>query len=184
MRYPLMNCRSLPTVSLLLCLVLFGSCQKWVDHPAKNLGLTSKYCNNPAAINYNQGYPGIEDSTVCIFPSEPFVGNYRFRDSIYDDANILSIGDSILFSITKESRTRISCHDFCASGNQLFFTADRYYKANGDSLLFAGAQTMCRTQDTLMGSLLYRPADSSLYIEFKVMSDTGIRTHKGFAFKR
>lgn len=174
---------------LVLLTVLVGttfliSCEKWQDHPAKDLGLTSRYCNIPSAINYNIGFPGIEDNSVCIFPSTPFVGNYHYRDSIYNNAEELRIGDSLNFDIAVIDSFRLAINHFCSNTNQLKFVANRYYRAESDSILGAGTQKMCRDADTLSGKLEYRPSDSSLYIEWTVLSDTGIYKHRGRAYKK
>lgn len=168
----------------LSCFLLLQSCEKWKDQPAKNLGFTNKYCNIPAAINYNIGFPGIEDNSTCIYPSTPFAGNYRFRDSIYNNANELTIGDSINFNISVTDSFRFSIQNFCSNTNPLKFKANRYYRAEADSIIGAGTQLMCRTQDTLSGRVEYRNTDSSLYIEWTIVSDTAINFHKGRAYKK
>lgn len=165
-------------------LPFISSCEKWKDPAAQNLGLTSKYCNVPAAINYNVGFPGIEDNSTCIYPSTPFAGNYGYRDSIYNNADELSIGDSINFTISVTDSFRFSIQNFCSNSNPLKFIANRYYRAEADSIIGAGTQLMCRTQDTLSGRVEYRNTDSSLYIEWTIVSDTAINTHKGRAYKK
>lgn len=174
-------------IAILLAFALLpfvSSCEKWKDQPAKNLGLTNKYCNIPAAINYNVGFPGVEDNSICIYPSTPFVGQYRFRDSIYNNANELSIGDSINFMITATDSSRFSIQNFCGSATSLKFVANRYYRAEADSIIGAGTQLLCRSQDTLSGRVEYRNTDSSLYIEWTIVSDTAINIHKGRAYKK
>ncbi len=170
---------------LFISLIAWCSCAKWKDKPAQNLGLTNKYCNNPNAINYNWGFPGVEDSTVCIFPADPFVGSYSYQDSLYLANGILdsSYVHLITFNINKTNFKQFSLSGFCSSSN-LFFSADRYYNANSDSIIGAGQQLMCRSLDTLTGNLLYRTSDSSMTINFTVVSDTGITYHKGTAYKQ
>lgn len=170
---------------LLLLTLISASCQKWEDKPGQDLGLKNHYCNNPIAINYNFGFPGIEDSTVCIFPSDPFVGSYTYRDSLYYPESDTAVAGALLdFSISARNRSQLSLDNFCSSGSKLLFTANRYYRAASDSIIGQGLQTGCRSQDTLSGYLDYRSSDSSLYLEFKVVSDTGITTHKGRAYKK
>jgi hypothetical protein len=165
-------------------LLFVSSCEKWKDQPAQNLCLSNKYCNVPTAINYNVGFPGIEDNSTCIYPSTPFVGNYSFRDSIYNNANELVIGDSIHFTITVRDSCRFSLQNFCSNVNSLKFTANRYYRAEADSIIGAGTQLMCRIQDTLSGRMEYRNTDSSLYLEWAIVSDTATNWHKGRAYKK
>lgn len=162
-----------------------GSCAKWKDKPAQNLGLTNKYCNNPKAINYNWGFPGIEDSTVCVFPSDPFVGTYSYQDSVYWLNGTLDSGYThlVTFSISKNNFNQFSLNGFCPGSNFLF-TADRYYNAVSDTIIGPGQQFMCRTLDTLTGGLTYNSTDSSLTINFTVVSDTGTTNHKGIAYKQ
>lgn len=169
---------------ILFALAIFSACEKWEDTPAKDLGLTSRYCNVPAAVNYNHGFPGIEDNSICVYPSTPFLGQYGFRDSIYNNANELILGDTFNFSISAADTFRFNINNFCSNGNQLGFTANRYYRAESDSVIGNGLQLMCRSQDTLSGLLEYRITDSSLYIDWTVVSDTGIYKHRGRAYKK
>jgi hypothetical protein len=162
----------------------FSSCEKWEDKPPTDLGLTNRYCNVPSAINYNFGFPGIEDNSVCIFPSTPFAGLYSFRDSIYNSAEEFILGDSFNFSISTIDSFRFVFNNFCANTNQLRFVANRFYRAESDSIIGAGLQLMCRNVDTLSGRLEFRPSDSSLLIEWSVTTDTGIYKHRGRAYKK
>jgi hypothetical protein len=168
----------------LVLLLSLPSCQKWEDKPAKDLGLTNKYCNIPSAINYNFAFPGIEDNTTCIFPSTPFVGTYYFQDSIYDEADQLFPGSLLTLNVKAEDNFRFLMDGFCSNGNQLKFIADRFYRAAADSIIGQGTQFLCRNLDTLSGSLEYRAIDSSLYLDLKVISDTNIVFHRGRAYKK
>ena len=176
--------RLFPYCLLLLCLPLLSACNKWEDKPAEDLDLPNKYCNNPIAINYNVGFPGIEDNTVCIFPSDPYAGQYTFQDSVYSEDEVAMPGATINFQVNAVSQSGLAIRNFCGNGNELLFTADRYFRAASDSIIGQGTQLMCRSADTLSGTLEYRAYDSSLYIDFKVVSDTGTSTHKGRAYKK
>lgn len=172
-------------ILLFLPLTLLYACQKWEDSPGENLGLTNRYCNIPEAINYNHNFPGIEDSTVCVYPSYPFVGTYRFQDSVYDEfGNLTSLGSDYTFRIIAKDRYKFDLTDFCAPGSLMFFTADRYYRAYSDSLIGDGRQFFCRESDTLSGQMVYRPSDSSLQIQWSVRSDTAFHNHSGRAYKQ
>lgn len=165
--------------------MLLAGCQKWEDKPPPAIELTKRYCNIPSAINYNHNYPGIEDNSVCVFPSGPYVGNYTFVDSVfYPDIDTAVPFPLINFSISSRNDTQLYVNNFCASGNQLAFSANRYYRAESDSVIAPGKQLMCRSLDTLSGTMEYRPADSSIYLEFTVVSDTGSAVHRGRAFKK
>ncbi|MFA6151101.1 MAG: hypothetical protein WC716_07270 [Chitinophagaceae bacterium] len=172
-----------------LCFVLTGlllvtSCEKWKDQPPKDLGLTNKYCNIQQAINYNHGYPGIEDNSTCILPSNPFAGTYAYSDTILIGEDTL-FPAPITFTIQVKDTFGFAINNFCGNANQLIFKADKYYRASvADSVVGKGTQLMCRSVDTLSGTVEFRKSDSSLALEFKVLSDTGISTHKGRAYKK
>lgn len=180
-----MKRKVLPLICLLLPFAAgLVSCEKWKDPQPQDLGLKSRYCNIPSAINYNREFPGIEDNTTCIFPTDPFVGNYSFEDSIYiDGIEGMLPGGTIRFSIIKKDSSRFELKDYCSSRN-LSFTANRFYHATADTLLTKGVQLYCRDLDTLQGSMDYRESDSSLYIEFTIKSDTLTAVHRGRAYKK
>ena len=78
------------SVVVMLCLSSFLACTKWADtQKPSDPRLTQKYCNDPFAVNYNWGFPGLPDNSTCIFPSDLYVGTYLFHDSIYSIANVL-----------------------------------------------------------------------------------------------
>lgn len=166
-----------------IILIVLGACTKWKDKTAQDLGLKNKYCNNPAAINYNYGFPGITDSSVCIFPSSPFVGRYKFQDSIFGLSDQMVLGDMHTFEIVSVDTVRFKIVNYCSSAQDIFFKANRYYKADVDSGIALGAWLFCRELDTLRGQLEYNSWDSSLTINWTVNSDTNVTTHKGKAYK-
>lgn len=174
------------TIIFITGICLLYSCQKYKDAPHKNLGLTNPYCNDPAAVNYNVGFPGKPDNTVCFYPSDLFKGVYYFRDSIYRDT--LFIGtDSFTLTIDKFSNSKISVLGFCASGTKIYFTADPTFTATadttiGDSTTYNRGQQFCRVQDTLTGVISRDRIDTTmLHIALQVISDTGTTTHTGRA---
>lgn len=165
------------------------SCAKWKDKPAQDPHLTQAYCNDPDAVNYNWGFPGKPDNTVCFYPTDVFAGTYLFRDSIYQDT--LFVGyDSFMLYITAQSHTKISVSGFCTNGNQVRLTAGLTYVATvdtteGDSTTINHGQMMCRIQDTVTGTFTKDRVDSSLlHISLQVFSDTGVATHYGSARKQ
>lgn len=172
-----------PSLVLLLFLLL-ASCSKWQDKPGPQVDLSRKYCNLPDAINYNYDFPGTEDSSVCIFPAQPFAGQYSYSDSLYMGTNPVVNGDTFNFNITQVSRSGMHINAFCGA-RSLSFTANRYYRATADTTITGYyGQLLCRDQDTLTGSMVYKAADSSLQIEFTVVSDTGVVVHRGTAYKK
>lgn len=167
-----------------LIFLMLTSCQKWKDNPGQPLNLTNKYCNIPSAINYNYGFPGVVDNSVCILPSTPFVGKYVYTDSIYNTANALvSILTPKTIEISSIDSTRLKVSNFCDHTQDLIFVANKYYRAVSDSVIGIGIQLMCRPLDTLSGKLEFRQSDSSLLIDFNVISDTAVMKHIGRAYK-
>jgi hypothetical protein len=163
------------------------SCDKWKDPEEKDLGLKNYYCNIPEAMNYNHGFPGTPNDSVCIFPIEPFIGSYLYTDSIFNSNNELIQWVPTNFYISNVSRSQFALHQFCGNANTLQFRADKYYRATSDSLLEANTPTqlMCNNIDTLTNANLeFFPKDSTLSIALTVVTDSGIFYHKGKAKKQ
>ena len=188
--------RYLVTISILLliCTALFFSCAKWKDPaPVNDPRLTNPYCNDPAAVNYNWGFPGKPDSTVCFYPNSLFVGTYTFHDSIYNDT--LFIGaDSFTITISSAAfsyplaHTKMLLSGICGGGGGITLTALPGYQATvdtnaGDTATLHQGQIFCRPQDTLSGYINRDRLDSPtvLHIFFQVASDTNVTTHYGSA---
>ena len=169
---------------------VFYSCKKWVDPPATNdPRLTNPYCNDPNAVNYNWGFPGKPDNSLCYYPTDLFKGTYQFVDSVY-------IASTSLFIYTKtetlqvyaRSQTKLSIFGFCDAGDSLLLHATNNYIATVDSLigdtLTIRGQYLCRIQDTINGTITYSRIDSLLHVNLQVVSDTGQTTlHIGKARK-
>lgn len=179
------------TISLLLLLAIIAlSCKKWVDAPpVDDPRLTNPYCNDPDAVNYNWGFPGKPDNTVCFYPSDVFAGNYMLHDTVTKDDLFIS-ADSMPLTIVKLSKRGIRIEGLCPAGATLLGSAGAEYFASldttvGDSLTLYPGQFFCRHQDTVTGFLYRDKVDSSLmYLNFSVRSDTGTTTHKGRAIKK
>jgi hypothetical protein len=172
--------------------VTFGliACKKWKDPaPTTDPRLTKPYCNDPEAVNYNWGFPGKPDNTLCFYPKDLFVGNYLFVDSVYIPARGLFIySDSIVLHIysTPGSNSKINVIGFCG-GDTLKLTAGQSFIATvdtliGDSLTYRG-QYWCRKVDTVSGTIFDSRIDTLLHINLQIVSDTGITTHIGKAKK-
>ena len=173
-----------------------------MDKPAKNLNLTNPYCNDPDAVNYNWGFPGKPDNTVCFYPADLFTGvDSFFIDSIFQKDLSFTRRDSFMLSILKLTNTNITAKGFCTD-SVLHLTADKTYNATIDTVLGGIGPAFCRGRDSVMGdtitgtiardiSLLVYPDTTSglnppdtikyvlLHINFQVASDTGITFHKG-----
>lgn len=100
------------TFIFLGALLLLISCEKWQDSKADSDPRLQdrKYCNDPDAVNFNWGFPGVPDSTKCIFPTDLYVGTYSFTDSIYSSNNLLD---------TLQSKTTYTLYIIPLSKNSL-----------------------------------------------------------------
>ena len=171
--------------------IVFFSCTKYKDPaPYHYAGLdTMFYCNDPTAVNYNWGFPGTPDNTVCFYPTDVFKGTYIFQDSVYQDTLFIR-ADSFILTMTAISHTKIKVSGFCMNGNQLTLTAGLAYVAvvdttEGDSLTINHGQMLCRIQDTVSGTISKDKVDSALlHISFIVASDTALTRHNGNARKQ
>jgi hypothetical protein len=187
----------LSKICMLLTLpFILPSCEKWTDAPGSDdprLG-DRKYCNIPDAVNYNWGFPGKPDSTVCFFPSDLFSGTYQFKDSVYLENNTfdsVKSQTSYTLHIYKLTKNRFALVGLCGIMDSLKFTAERTtYRATGDSTIKTSDTTVghgqffCRSLDTLTGFILKPQSDSNkLILNFRVVSDTGVNFHRGTAIK-
>jgi hypothetical protein len=170
--------------------ILF-SCEKYHDPAPQTIIYPhgQVYCNDPTAVNYNWGFPGNIDNTICFFPTDVFKGNYLYRDSVYRDDTLFIRADSFYLTFAPISHQKMTVSGFCSNGNKLTLTAGLTYVATidtleGDSLTINYGQVMCRSQDTVAGSITRDLIDSALvHISFVVASDTGVTTHYGSARK-
>lgn len=193
----IMKKSTLILTTILLTLLHF-SCKKWTDPaPYDDPQVQErKYCNDPEAVNYNWDFPGIADSTTCIFPADLYTGTYTFTDSIYfDDETTLDtdlVFQTYTLQIIRNAKSKFSIQGFCSS-NELTFTAGRStYQASADTTLkqddstYAYGQPLCSIQDTLTGTVTKSTTDTTgktITISWEVVSDTGINYHKGTAIK-
>ncbi len=177
----------------LTCLLGFTvSCKKWVDPaPVADPRINTPYCNDPSAVNYNWGYPGKPDNSVCFYPSDLFAGTYVYKDTTYKTQTDLYLAaDSMNIIISKISSTQITVSGLCPSGQQLILTAGATYQASvdttvGDSLTLYPGQFFCRNQDTVTGTFTRDKVDSTLiYVALYIRSDTGATTRTGRAIKK
>ena len=181
----------------IICSVLFTACEKWTDPEPKTdprIG-ERRYCNDPEAVNFNWNFPGLEDNTTCIYPSDLFKGTYLFRDSIYSADNVFDSarsGISYILQIIPSGKSKFRVLGFCGPGDSLLFTAERStYRASADTTIivndstFGYGQFFCRDLDTLTGSFTKSRTDSTaLLIDFRVISDTGANLHRGTAIRQ
>jgi hypothetical protein len=160
------------------------ACKKYEDKPGQyDPRLSSKYCNDPAAVNYNYGFPGTPDNSICYYPADVFAGSYSFSDSIFEDGKRIAVMP-VTLHIAGHDQTKLDVTGFCASGDALRFTAGRNLFAYADTVVGDG-QILCRPQDTVSGTLSRTFGDSlQLRIFLTVVSDTGTVTHQGTAYRQ
>jgi hypothetical protein len=178
--------------SLLLIAALAGwvSCTKYKDKKGPAFTGTNHYCNDPNAANYNWGFPGIPDSTVCIYPTDLFAGKYQFIDSVFLQSNGYFIFvDTFTLTFYKLSLTKLGVTGFCSTADTFYLTAGADFVATvdtleGDSITNQG-QKFCVLGDTVNGTFTKdRIFDSLMYLSLQVISDTGaITNHIGTAKK-
>jgi hypothetical protein len=189
MRYIILIC-----AFIVFGVAVFVSCKKYKDPaPKTDPRLTTHYCNDPIAANYNVGFPGIPDNTLCVYPRDLFVGTYIYHDSVWiEPKDIYVFADSFILTISAvpNSLVKILVSGFCKSGGTFSMTAGPTYVATVDSIvgdtttLYQG-QFLCRTLDTLSGTITKDKVDSTLlHMSLQVVSDTGITMHYGSAVKQ
>lgn len=169
----------------ILFMVTFAcSCKKYKDTPPiTDPRINNPYCNDPAAVNYNWGFPGIPDNSVCIYPADIFTGNYIFRDSVYNTNNTIAYRDTFALQISKADSTKIFITGFCGV-LQIQAKANRYYSFNIDSLVSKG-QVFCNTTDTISGKgEINFLGDSLLKFNYQILTDSGFIYHTGSALKQ
>src|SRR5690606_9184265 len=115
---------------LLLACTVFYACKKWTDpEPPQDPKLQErKYCNDPEAVNYNWNFPGVADSSVCIYPADLFAGTYSFTDSIYDGQEFFDSAHSqttYTLQFIPIDKSRLRTVGFCGISDSLKFTAER-----------------------------------------------------------
>jgi hypothetical protein len=171
---------------------LLYACKKYKDPaPYNDPRLTNPYCNDPDAINYNWGFPGKPDNSVCIYAVDEMKGSYILKDSVVVESSALLVGtDSINIYLTQvgSSKTKMDVSGFCSSGS-LMITTGRVTVAAvdttvGDSLTSRG-QLFCRVQDTVTGTFILDPIDKQLlHVSLRIKNDTTVLILVGDARKQ
>lgn len=179
------------SISLLIAIGIGAllSCAKYKDPKGyTDPRLTNHYCNDPNAVNYNWGFPGIPDNSVCYYPTDVFAGKYLFHDSIFLQSNGLFIlADSFIITIKKVNDSVMSVFGMCVNGDSILMKAMLTFTASvdtteGDSVTNYG-QPLCGANDTINGTISQNRLDSVLTIAFQVAADSGVTTlHSGSAY--
>lgn len=168
------------------------SCKKWSDPaPGDNSQINNPYCNDPDAVNYNWGFPGKPDNSVCYYGPDLFQGTYLYKDSTYaNQSDLYLAADSLYLTITKTNNKQINVSGLCSGGGSLSMTTTSAYVADvdttvGDTTTLHPGQLFCRTQDTVVGTFTRDKVDSSLiYVQLTIYSDTGVTVRKGRAVRK
>lgn len=172
-----------------LTCVWAASCLKADDPPraTPNPELKNHYCNDPNAINYNWGFPGIPDNSVCIYPVDSFVGQWTLSDSVFRADSTFNYLDTKILSIQATEDTlhaHLQVLGFCNNSMPLLATADKYGNAVTDSMDKEHAgQFFCTPSDTVTGKFkLLMTNKDSMIIQLNI-SGTNAGYHKGIAQK-
>ncbi len=174
----------------LIGMILLGSilysCKKYEDpKPFEDDRINQrKYCNDPSAVNFNWGFPGIPDNTTCIYPSDLYKGQYMFYDSTMDLSGIKFFADSFLIDVIALDSNRMQFAGFCPS-KLISVKSNRFLRFTVDTLVGTG-QSFCNPTDTISGfgqkQLL---GDSTRFtFEYEVFTPSGYEKHAGVAIKK
>ena len=170
---------------IIISLNLLASCKKSNDPTDVDNSLFDRlYCNDPQAINYNKDFPGTVDNSICFYPRDVFEGYYALKDTIYNAEYEIDTVLDYAISIYALNNTTLRVLGFCPAGDSLKFTADRFYKAQADSLTVSNnvlpGQYTCDITDTLTGFIIKDQVDTTrIRINWTVVSDTGVNYHIG-----
>ncbi len=165
-------------------LLLVWGCTKYKDPAPQNLNLTNKYCNLPNAINYNWGFPGTPDNTVCIFPTDEVTGSFTFYDSLLDATGILLPYDTFDVLITKINDTSININGWCNNTKSITAKVKRNLRFSLDSNTDLGS-LLCANTDTISGSgIKNNIGDSIINFSYKLHTSTNLQIHKGVFIKK
>ncbi len=173
-------------IVLFVVLLLLAGCKKYKDPaPIQDDRLDDKkYCNDPAAVNYNWDFPGTPDNTVCIYPAQLFKGNYLYVDTLLSTEGAVVLTDTFPIQIVQIDSTHLTLSGFCPTTTHSA-KANRFFSFTIDSLLGNG-QVFCNGKDTIAGGgSKYGIGDTStIQFNYTLQTDTGMTTHKGTAFKQ
>lgn len=169
-----------------LCLL---ACNKWTDPPPKDANLTNPYCNDPSAVNYNWGFPGRPDDSVCFYPCDLFRGKFIYVDSIALPNGLVVTTQTDTLNIFALTLNKLGVLGFCSAGDTLYISSYTPYQATVDTtlapLIGTQGQQFCRTVDTVNGTIVRDQVDTNLlHVSFTVVSDTGSTIHSGTAIQQ
>lgn len=169
----------------LLVLLSMAACKRYTDpDPFTDDRLTNPYCNDPSAVNYNWGFPGKPDNSVCIYPTQIFEGQYLVNDTVWSSTQVPLLISAFPLTITKLDTVHLQLKGFC---DTLIHTAraSRFLRFNLDTVVGSG-QLYCAGKDTLVveGSKTYIADSTGFDITYTLFTDTGVVQHRGRATKQ
>jgi hypothetical protein len=168
-----------------IILLIAPSCKRYKDPtPITTDKLTQHFCNNPKAVNYNWGFPGIADSTLCFFPADLFIGNYTYYDSLLDDANGIYLPfDTMDVTIAKINDSSIQLIGLCLA-TPFSAKATKNYRFTIDSTTAFG-QVFCSNADTMNGTgIKVQFNDTNFVYNYQLVNNGKTTMHKGWLIKK
>lgn len=170
----------------------FAACRKYVDPPPADQDdrLTNKYCNDSKAVNFNWGFPGIPDNTVCIYPIDSFLGTWLLTDTtLLPNGNIAAIEEkTLVFTSTEDSvKAYLAVTGWCNSNIALNLVANKYNLAVVDTVPGGEwGQYLCgNLTDTITGQFNKKTGQSNtMRLSVNISKPSGIEQHVGTAVKQ
>jgi len=169
---------------IIFLLLFAAACKPYQDpDPITDPRIVNPYCNDPSAINYNWGFPGVPDNSVCTYATDLFAGNYIWRDTVRDGNGDAVSFDSVFATVVKLDSIHLNISGRC--GYTLKLTADRFLNLVIDSIDGDG-QKFCQPNDTIVGSgLKMNFSDTTNFIlNYDIISDTGSSYHESIFIKQ
>lgn len=178
----------------MLCVFMLGfiSCDRYEDKTLQDWDDqdNSYYCNQADAINYNWGFPGLINDSICIFPNEVFEGTWYLTDTIFNDTlGIEQIQErwvTIDWVADDTISYKLKMMGFCEEDQPLYFDANRFMLANiVDDLEDTNGQLYCDLTSSISGNIRKDNIDSdTLYLQMLQQTNTDLLfTIKGRAIK-
>ncbi len=176
---------------LLLGLVsFFASCEKHEDKPIKDWDGEGFYCNDPEAVNYNWGFPGNINDSLCIYPTDLFVGDWILTDTVFNDTfAIVEIQERTISFVNKSDDSMshlMELQGYCNNNTPIVLQANRFMLASLVDLIEDDlGQLGCDGESILTGFIRLKDFQSdTLYLQIMRRSAQDDNfTIKGTAFK-
>lgn len=176
----------------LIAMVLISSCEKYEDSSQNDWKVdeNQEYCNHPDAVNYNWGFPGVINDSICIFPNEVFEGQWYLTDTLFNDTlGVEAIRERFIDiqwvpEDSIEYKLRLS--GWCDNEHELYLDANRFLLASViDELEDYPGQWDCDLTSSISGTIRKNNFDAdTLYLQMIQQTDQDqLRIIKGRAIK-